>query len=408
MAMVLLAAATATAQAQGTVPRVTLSAGGVDVYANRSLIAGMHELPDGRVLIVQTGSPSVLRLDLRGAKTDTVFTLQQIELPPQMQSMSGMAAATMAGFFVPAPADRPAIHEVSQKRIVFIDPAGGAPRFVPVGTGNAAALPASGPIGVDGQGRLFLMSTGMSMTPGSPSPIMADTVAIMRARDGGTGTDTLLLTRNPATAIGPRVEQSVAAITMVATTPDGRTRDSFTVLRDGRIALISGDDYRVRFIAADKSITTSAPIPTTPVPVTPQMMTDAADSTKRTLDNALAQAKQMMASVMAEVPPEALAMMPQLAVRVDAPQSMATTLPAHTALRESASGLLWVTVPGDLNGRVLRYDVLDAAGTLRAHVTLPDGESLAGISAAWVYTMRMDAPAQARLRRYPLPTALKR
>jgi hypothetical protein len=137
-------------------------------------------------------------------------------------------------------------------------------------------------------------------------------------------------------------------------------------------------------------------------------MTDAADSTKRTLDNALAQAKQMMASVMAEVPPEALAMMPQLAVRVDAPSTIASTLPAHSALRESASGLLWVTVPGDLNGRVLRYDVLDAAGTLRAHVTLPDGESLAGISAAWVYTMRMDAPAQARLRRYPLPASLQR
>lgn len=408
MVMLALMGVVTTVQAQGTVPRIAIGTGGVDVYANRSMITGTHELPDGRVLIAQMGSSAILRLDPRTNKTDTVFTLQKIELPPQMQAMRAQAEAGSAGFFVNAPADRPAVVEISQRRVVFIDPAGGAPRLVPFGATAATALPAFSPLGVDGQGRLFLTTSGVSMTPGNPSPVLADSVAIVLTRDGDTGVDTLRITSNPVKSMGPRVEQSMAAITMVSTSPDGRARDSFTILRDGRVALIAGDDYRIRFIAADKRETVSAPIATTPIPVTPQMITAAADSTKKMLDSALAQAKAMMASMMSEMPPEALAMMPPLSVRVDAPSSVAANLPAHSSIREAPSGLLWVTVPADLYNRVLHHDVLDASGALRARVTVPDGESLVAIGATSVYTIRLDAPMQARLRRYPLPATLQR
>jgi hypothetical protein len=407
MTVLLLLVAVTNLQAQGTDQRIALAQGAKDIFDARSLVTGVHELPDGRILIAQANSDAVVRLDPRNGTIDTVLTVTMVKGPQGVTLPDGMMLR-MSGYFLIAPSDRPAFVELSQSQVVLIDPTGAAPRKLPYATAGATTLPEFGPLAVDGRGHLYLASTGLVVPAGSMSPVSSDSVSIVRVREGRSGVDTVRRVTNPAAHILPRTEQSAAAITMVATTPDGRARDSFTILRDGRLALIAGDDYRVRFVSSNGDETRSAPIPTTPRPLTAEMITAATDSARRVIDAALSQAKAMMSTMLAEMPPEALAMMPQLGARVDAPASMATHLPAHSSVREAPSGLLWVAVPGDLNGRVMHHDVIDTTGTLRARVTIPEGESLLSIGTTVVYTARIHAPMASRLRMYPLPTSLQR
>jgi hypothetical protein len=64
---------------------------------------------------------------------------------------------------------------------------------------------------------------------------------------------------------------------------------------------------------------------------------------------------------------------------------------------------LWVALSAPTGAKVSRLDVLDAAGTLLAHVQLAPGERIVGFGRGTVYTIRTDDDDLQYLRRYILP-----
>jgi len=162
------------------------------------------------------------------------------------------------------------------------------------------------------------------------------------------------------------------------------------VLRDGV--------YRVHFIASGRPETLGPLIPFTPVPVTAAERKGLVDSLRASMDKSAATMRKSFSQAGG-----AAGMKFTVEARVLEPVTWATNKPPYTAISSSPDGHLWVALSAPAGNKVGRMDMLDAAGTLLAHVQLAPGERFAGLGRGTVYTIRTDDDDLQYLRRYTLP-----
>ena len=192
-------------------------------------------------------------------------------------------------------------------------------------------------------------------------------------------------------------------MTARTTVPDGRSHDVFTFLRDGRIAVLSGSEYRVRFIGADGRETRGPLVPSQARPITAAMQRAAVDSMRAQMARAKVESDKQRAEMLQRIPAGVDLPLPRTEFIVEAPERWQPELPRWAALSSDGLGRLWVAVPSDLLGALAHIDILSPAGALLARLEPPRDESMAGYTSAWVYTTRTDADGLVYLKRYPMP-----
>jgi hypothetical protein len=372
----------------------------------------VRELPNGRVLIATAENGLLLRVDPRNSRVDTILKPGSVAVPPSMAAMgmpTEMLGASMGYVAVPSPANA----------IVFSNPMAPDTPLRVTATGDTAGqaaaprvLDQTALVGVDAAGNSYVIGMGMSdpmavMAGGSP---FAATVPLLRLRPGTAAPDTVAMIANPALqATRQRQEVDGTSMRILLRPADGAPVDGLAVFEDGSVGIFSGADYRLRRIAPDGSERVFAPLPQLERPVTAAMRRASIDTTAyvaaltlKFMDGMM----QQMLSQMGDIPEEAKAMMPRIAVVVDTVQPFAELLPPLTTVLTTVGDRAWVSVPADLLGRSAHYDVVRADGTLLARVRPPEGEQIIAVSAAAVYTTKQEGTAH-QLRRYAVPAALR-
>ncbi|MES2305275.1 MAG: hypothetical protein V4558_07195 [Gemmatimonadota bacterium] len=391
----LAAAASATAIAAlpaQTRPTLVLDKGAVEYQESFSKVSQVIELRDGRVLLLDSGEGDLLVVDL--TRKSSAKVSRQGAGPLEYRS---------PGILLGSVADTLLYLDMMQGRFLLLSSTAtplGTARFGSAETG--ANLSGIMPTAMDSRGRVYGATTGFSMATGGANramPNIADTVEIQRL-DRKTGkTATLTRIRNVTSQMKPKIEPDGAGMKLTMTAPDGQAMDAWTVLPDGRVAVLRDGVYRVHLVADGGKEVLGPVIPYVAVPITATERKAIVDSMRAATDRMMTASRKAFsaaAGASGKAPPKFEAVVLE-------PAKWATAKAAYTGITSSPDGLLWVSLSSPTGSRTQRFDVLSGAGALLAHVQLASGESLVGWGRGTIYTMRMDEDDLQYLRRYTLP-----
>ena len=336
-----------------------------------SNIGFIHELPDRRVLVIDSKERALVMIDSAGKQSNV--------------GRSGRGPGEYLapiGFF-DAPGDTTLVYDILNSRMMVLDRRGtpvGLERIYVLDNGVERALRQTAPTFGDRDGRLYARGY-----PANNYQSGDDSAALVRYERNKHRADTLGYIRLPG------------LITVTTRSQDGSTgtsrnvnpftpRDGWAAGHDGRIAIIHPSPYRVEWILANGSHVMGPPISYDKVPVS-------------AADKAFVTDPQNQKRVGGTGPGSE-----NLPQRMPAPQF--TSWPEFKppfngdTPRIAPDGRLWVERSRALSDSVQTFDVFDERGVLTERVALPAGAKLAGFGPASVYAVRIDADDLAHLERY--------
>ena len=354
-----------------------------------SLIQGLRELPDGRVMIADPLGQALVVADLRSGRADTLGKVGQG--PREYRQPDGLFAL---------PGDSTLLVDLGNARLTVLGPDGSFGATTPLTQGESGPGPGGGlmivlPRAVDGKGRVYFQG----MMGGGPGQALPDSAPVMRW-DRGTGRiDTVAmvkiqeLKRSTSGATG---NQNV----MVRPVPLS-PQDAWTVGWDGRLALVRSAGYYVEWVNADGRVVRGGPVTYRPVPV-------------RTADKeewVAGMGNGVQVSVSIENGRRSMSMRRGGGAGRDAPDldsfEWPEVKPAFTANGAAISpdGALWVEryMPA---GSPRAFDVFAPDAKLVARVVLPAGRRLVGFGKGVVYLAWNDEFDLQYLERHRRPTGI--
>ena len=317
-----------------------------------SSIAGVRELPDGRVLVVDARERGIRLADFRGA------------VVPVGRDGAGPGEYRAPIGIFPAPGDSSIVFDGGQTRLLYADAAGRLGRIQSTaGVGaSSGAITRFVPQHGDARGRLYATETAIRQLPQGVT--LADSVVIQRWQRDGTALVPLAFIRVRSLEDRGGALGGPSAVPFVV-------GDQWAVAHDGRVAIVRWDTYRVELVGADGQRVVGPVIREEPVRVTPAIR----DEWRR-----------QQAPNAAEPPhwPEFLPPFPTRAA-IFAP-----------------NGLLWVrrSVPA---GALPLYDVFDASAQRIFQVQLDAPGDVVGFGRAHAFVARVDEDGLKYLRRVALP-----
>ena len=220
-----------------------------------SLIQGLRELRDGRVMIADPLGQALVVADLHAGRADTLGRVGQG--PREYRQPDGLFAL---------PGDSTLLVDLGNARLTVIAPDGSFGATAPLAQGDPGPGPGGGlmivmPRTVDAKGRVYFQGTmggrlGQSLPDSAPvlrwdrASGKIDTVAtvkieeLKRSTSGGPGNQNVMVRPVP---LSPQ--------------------DAWTVGADGRIALVRSDGYYVEWIMSDGRSVRGERVAYRPVPV---------------------------------------------------------------------------------------------------------------------------------------------
>ncbi|MES2125089.1 MAG: hypothetical protein V4503_10430 [Gemmatimonadota bacterium] len=394
IALIAIVTGCATTALQGqTRPTIVLTRGALEYPDAFTRISQLVELRDGRVLLLDSGEGALFAVDLARKRSSKVS-----------RQGGGPLEYRAPGLLLGGGADTLLYYDLMQGRFLLLSASA-----VPLGTerfGNndaEATLSGMTPSAMDARGRVYGITSGFSMgaAGGKNGSLftLADTVEVQRLDRKSGRRVTVTRLRNAATQMKPRVEPSGGGMKLTVTAPDGQATDAWTVLGDGRVAVLRDGIYRVRFVTDAGRDVPGPVIPYQSVPITAAERKAIVDSVRTGMERSIAATRKAIGasgSASGKAPV-------QFGIVVLEPARWAANKPAYTGITASPDGVLWVSLAGRTGSRVQRFDVLNGSGALVAHVQLAEGESLAGWGRGTIYTIRTDEDDLQYLRRYSLP-----
>ncbi len=199
------------------------------------------------------------------------------------------AYGTRPGALLAAPGDSTLFVDPATYAMLILDPQGRIARVRSVPRAqdvNALANTSNGTPGFDARGRLVYRVSAQPARPTVPPPrgvpwipSPPDSAFVVAIDLASRRVDTLAAVRTPKTTLTVR-QQSNGGIDVSSVTSPLPLVDDWGVLPDGTIALLRGRDYRVEWLHADGSITSSEKLPFPWVRLTDDDKTRFVDSTR--------------------------------------------------------------------------------------------------------------------------------
>jgi hypothetical protein len=357
-------------------------------------LRAVHELPDGRLLVIDPRDKIVQTLDLKTGRSAAVAREgsgpNEYGLPLRLLPVAGDSALVAdilnARFLVVGPDGRPA-GTWSPAADRAAAPAGGGRTVMMAGPGLVAQV-----AGSDARGRLY--STGREITMGPDGPRSADSVPLLRLDRARNRTDTLAwLARDPQ-------NMSVSGGSGNMNVRIGRApfpfNDAFTVFPDGRIAIVRAQGYRVDVVTADGRLVSGPRIAYTPVKVDGAVKQRWRDAQRGQTAIMITQSEGVRAGASRNVTAGA--------AQVQDPDSWPDVLPPFgSGVYAMPGGALWVQRYEGGNATGTLFDVFDAAGRRTGQVRVPEGVRIVGGGENAVYAVRVDEDDLQYLQRYAVP-----
>ena len=380
------------AQQAPTAPfTLTLSRPEVEYAEPFSVIAGVRELRDGRVIVADRIEKSIQLLDL-AAGTAT-----------KVGSEGGGPNEYRMPFSVFAmPGDSTLVFDAGNLRYAVVAPTGAIVRTFNPAQNAGGPMSLINARGVDGEGNLYFLDRGFR--PPAPdgrtfsgSFQTPDSGTVMRyelATGRTTPVGRVALARMNVTASGGGGEQRV----MMRTGNPLAPQDDWTAGLDGRIAVVRHDPYRVEWLAPSGQRVVGPALRYTPIPVTErdkeEFRARAANPSNRvaiTIGGPGGGGGGGNAPRSTNLPS---------AEPTDWPEVKPPFLANAAAV--APDGRLWVLRTRAAGDEVPSYDVFDSYGKLAGTVKLPAGTRLIGFGRSSAYLIRTDDDDLQYLQRYKL------
>ncbi len=353
-------------------PVTRLAKPDVEYAPELSGIVGIHELSDGRVVLLDRKEKKILLLDDRGGVT------------PIGRDGAGPGEYLRPTSLVALAGDSTLIEDGGNRRFLVLGPGG-----KPIGTAPLVSMkPQEGvlytvtPRGVDAKGRLYvLMPTGLSGDERMP---------ILRYDRNSGKYDTAASIRNDRFNVQrgqPTVRSNGASFGFNAPMP-WAVKDEWAAFADGYIVVAHNQPYSVDWISPTGSTMTGPAIPITAIKVTSKEKD--------------AWRAQQLENAPSLTTTDASGKTTTQKMPVPEPEQWPEVFPAFSgqgSVVASPRGTVWIQRLGPA-GSAVAYDIVDRAGKVAERVELPAGHRVIGFGPSSVYVIRTDDDGLQHLQRY--------
>ncbi len=335
-----------------------------------SLVQGLRELADGRVMVADPLGQALVVADLKAGTADTLGNVGQG--PEEYRQPDGLFAL---------PGGSTLLVDLGNARLTEVLPDGSFGETTPIAQGEpgTGSLLIIFPRGVDSEGRIYFRPFG-----GRPTPQLPDSAAVVRWDKVAGAMDTVVQVKLPEMK---RSTQGGAGNQNVSIMPVPLSaEDAWAVGWDGRIAVARAGDYHVEWVHPDGRVVRGSPVEYEPVRIRRADREEWLES----LGNGI------RIGIMANNSGERRMSMSRGGGDFgDGPDPDSFEWPDHKPAFTSNG--VWVTPEGDMwvrrhvpAGEPLRFDVFGADAQLKGEVTLPAGRDIVGFGTAAVYVVRTD------------------
>lgn len=362
------------------VPTRTLSKPDAEYSEPFTQIAGVRELKDGRLIVIDPRDKIVQVVDMaRGSAT-------KLGREGSGPGEYGIPMRLMA-----LPGDTTAITDMLNNRLLLINPNATVGGFVDLnvpppsgGRGDGRGMMMIGgnmPTMSDAKGRMYYQGPPFRMTDNGPQS--ADSVPMIRWDRGSGKRDTLAWLRlpenaNQITSRGGRGNQQV--MVRMGGGPPFNGADQMVVAPDGRVAIAHHDPYSVDFVSESGQRTRGQPIRYDRQRISEGHKAEWREAQKSAtglqITNDNGRRSATIGPAGAQQDPE-----------VWGGEYMPPFL--QQSLSVSNEGFLWVRRTGPA-GQPPTFDVIDRAGKVVQKVVLPKRSRIVGFGNGVVYTVRLD------------------
>jgi len=365
------------------VPTIPLGARTARVEEPYTSIAAIRELPDGRVLVVDSRDKLLQLVDLRSGSATRIG-----------REGSGPGEYRSPNAVFPLANGEALLADPSQARFLRIDLTGKVIETLnfPEGIG-----PGMRPRGTDGDGRVYFEGASLGMPGGGPDGgiQVADSLPVIRW-DRRTGKiDSLILVKGPQMRVS--VSGSGNSRNFGIRRQPFSSRDGWAVGPDGRIVVVRSEPYRVDTRTPSGERMRGAVVPLQAIPVT-QGDKDAFLKGLQTQQRSMSVAGDGRGGSGQSTAPSAPPPPLPGADEFDWPARM----PYFDAnsVQMSPTGELWCERTRVRGDEIPVYDVFDANGRLVRRVTFPARTRLIGFGEGTLYVARSDEDDLQYLERY--------
>ncbi len=363
-------------EARQTVPVTTLTQPLAEFPEGYANLAGLRELPDGRVMTIESCERVVKLLDLASGTEGLVG-----------RTGAGPGEYRTPSRLLALPGDSSVVFDGGNRRYMVIHPDGKPggffdplPTVTQTGKTMVVAIGFS-PSGTDSLGRFYAREAGL--LEAGPNVVRAESVAVERwnRRSGERDTIAFHRTMRP----GPIVlgQQDVPFTTGI----------QWTVARDGRVALVHPGDYHVEFISPTGARSAGKPIRFERVRVSEGHKQQWREDQKPTCGGGTTMSVPMEGRTVT---------VQRMATRE--PEEWPEFLPPFLsgAALFAPDGTLWVRRTGAADAPSV-YDLIDGSGRVVHCVVLPKRAKLLGFGKGTLYLVRVDEDDLQYVQRYRLP-----
>jgi hypothetical protein len=332
-------------------------------------VAGVRELPDGRILLSDARGPAIWVID---PSSGTARQLgREGQGPNEYARPGGIYPDTGGGSFV---LDR------AQPRVLVVDRHGmlTGMRSVEV-RGFSSSSDGTDPRRVDGALYSYFIDTRGSFPARGAGAF--DSLSLVRFDAARQQSDTVaMLARTKPTVVSTRGRMTLSR------TPVFSPADGWGVAPDGSVAVVRATPYRVDWLGRDGRASTGGAIAFVPVPVT------AADREAREQGNALSVSGGSRTAGGRTAGISSTGLAPEYA----------KTKPAFDpeTIIVAPDGRVWVGRYMPANAKQTVYDVFDRRGARVDRVAFPPRSRVVGFGATTVYVAELDEDDVPRLGRY--------
>ena len=365
------------------VPTRTLSKPDAEYSEPFTMIAGVRELRDGRVIAIDPRDKTIQVVDLK-AGTATKLGREG----------SGPGEYGIPTRLLALPNDTSAVADMLNNRMLLINPNATVGGFVDLnvpppsgGRGDGRGMMMIGnsmPTASDAKGRMYVQGSPFRMTENGP--VTSDSLPMTRWNRASGKRDTLAWLRVPPGSnqiSGSRGRGGTNVSVRMGGGPPFNGADMMAVAPDGRVAIVHHDPFSVDFVNEAGQRTRGQPIRYDRIKVS--------DAHKQEWRERQKSAMGMMITS-DNTGRRSAAMVPNN--NVQDPESwggeyMPPFLSGTNTLSFSNDGYLWIQRTGPA-GQPPTFDVIDRAGNLALKVVLPKKSRLLGFGNGAVYIARVD------------------
>jgi hypothetical protein len=379
LAIAVISAGVSSPAVQAQQPSVVrLAKPDLEFAAEFSSVTGIHELSDGRIVVLDPKEKRIHLLDPHGGE-------------PRLIGREGSGPGEFRRLFglVPLSGDTTLVEDPDNNRFLILL----AGR--PVGTIPAIVIrPREGvtyglsPRAADARGRLYMLLP-LGLAPGERIPILRFDRASERFDTVGTVRNERFGVQRGRPVGVQRGQAGSQTIGVNAPTPFV-VRDEWSVSPDGFIAIAHGDPYSVDWVGADGAMTKGAPITYTPVKVTDAEKAQWRAQQRESGGGTLTTTSGGRTMVQRIPVPE--------------PASWPEVMPAFTgrAMVAAPDGSVWVMRAAPASAGVVTYDVINRRGNVSRRVEIPVAHKVVAFGAHRVYVVRQDEDGLLHLQRYAI------